>query len=143
MHKKYQITLAAEFASLARFRDLIKEAARDHPQVDEQVTYDLQLAIDEACTNIITHGYKGMDPGSIILELEVEAGAVRMVLTDFGHEFEPASAPQPDLDAALEDREPGGFGLYFIYQTMDQVDYACGEDGNHLTLIKNLPQKHS
>ena len=140
MHKKYQITLAAEFASLSQFRALIKEAAQDHPQVDGQVSYDLQLAIDEACTNIITHGYKDMDPGSIILELEVEEDAVRMVLTDFGHQFEPASIPQPDLDAALEDREPGGFGLYFIYQTMDQVDYACGMDGNHLRLIKFLPQ---
>lgn len=92
----------------------------------------------KACTNIITHGYAGMDPGSIIFTLELEPEGVVMTLTDFGHPFEPAEAPMPDVEAGLEDRAMGGFGLYFIYQTMDDVRYETTEDGNRLTLIKRL-----
>ena len=139
MSHKFQVTKAAQLQSLAQFRSLIKEAAHGHPEIDDQVVYDLQLAVDEACTNIITHGYAGMDPGSIIFSIEITAGKVVMTITDFGHEFEPSNAPMPDVTAELEDRPMGGFGLYFIYQTMDQVDYSSSTAGNQLTLTKYLP----
>jgi serine/threonine-protein kinase RsbW len=134
----YRITQAAELEALAGFRDFINSACKERGGIDEQTIYDLMLAVDEACTNIITHGYAGMNPGSIILSLELSPQQVVMVITDFGQPFEPSEAPMPDLEAALEDRETGGFGLYFIYLTMDEVGYQTNEDGNHLTLIKRL-----
>ncbi len=69
MGKKHQITRAAELESLSAFREFIEAACQQHPGIDKQLRYDLKLAVDEACTNIITHGYAGMDPGSIILAL--------------------------------------------------------------------------
>lgn len=135
----YQITRAAELESLAAFRELIKSACSEHPDITGQIGYDLQLAADEACTNIIQHGYAGMNPGSIILDLEFEPGKVFMTITDFGHPFEPSEAPQPDVEAALEDRPTGGFGLFFIYQAMDKVDYKTATDCNQLVLTKYLP----
>jgi serine/threonine-protein kinase RsbW len=100
--------------------------------------FDLKLAVDEACTNIIEHGYKGMDPGSIILALRVEPDRVLVQITDFGHIFEPTDAPKPDVEAALEDRPLGGLGLFLIYQTMDNIDYQSSEDGNTLTFTKYI-----
>ena len=138
MNRRSQITLAAEYESLARFRKFIDEVCSEEPAFDEDFRYDLKLAVDEACSNIINHGYAGMNPGSIILSLEVGSQQVCMTLTDFGHPFEPSQAPQPDLQAALEDREMGGFGLYFIYQAMDEVDYRTTEGGNQLLLVKRL-----
>jgi serine/threonine-protein kinase RsbW len=139
--RKYQITRAAQLSSLADFRDFIEANCFDHPAMDDQVLYDLKLAADEACTNIITHGYAGMDPGSIVIELEIREDQVEMTITDFGHAFEPSSAPQPSLEAALADQNPGGFGLFFIYQTMDSVDYECGEAGNSLKLTRRLSSR--
>ncbi len=138
MKRRYQITRAAELESLAVLRDFIDSACREHPKIGEQTLYDLKLAVDEACTNIITHGYAGMNPGSIILAIELDDQQVEISITDFGHAFEPSEAPMPDVEAALEDRPMGGFGLYFIYQTMDEVGYETTEDGNILTLIKRL-----
>ena len=143
MNQRSQITLAAEFESLAKFRAFIDDVCRGSLALDEDFRYDLKLAVDEACTNIITHGYAGMNPGSIILSLEITPQQVCIALTDFGHSFEPAASPQPDLQAALEDRETGGFGLFFIYQTMDEVDYETTEGGNQLTLIKRLPRPNT
>jgi serine/threonine-protein kinase RsbW len=134
-----QICRAAEFESLASFRDLIDATCTGRAGLDENTVYDLKLAVDEACTNIITHGYSGMNPGSIILNLNVNENQIAMTITDFGHQFEPVEGPAPDVQAGLEeDRPVGGFGLYFIYQTMDEVHYETSEDGNRLTLIKRL-----
>ena len=138
MSIRRQITLAAKLESLPRFREMIDAACPLQPGIDEQTCYDLKLAVDEACTNIITHGYAGMNPGSIILALDIDPRQVVMTITDFGHAFEPAEAPMPDVRAALEDRPMGGFGLFFIYRTMDEVRYETTEAGNCLTLVKRL-----
>jgi serine/threonine-protein kinase RsbW len=137
MLKKYKTTRAAELDTLGIFRDFIAGICRENG-IGAETCFDLQLAMDEACTNVIQHGYKGMNPGSIILELEVTPEEVTVLITDFGMAFEPSSAPKPDLEAALEDRPEGGFGLFFIYSTMDAVDYRSDAMGNLLILKKKL-----
>ena len=135
MSQRYQICLAAELESLQVFRGFITECCARY-NIPDDIVFDLKLAVDEACTNIITHGYKGMDPGSIILSFRIEPDRILVQITDFGHIFEPVDAPQPDVQAALEDRELGGLGLYLIYQTMDNIDYQASEEGNTLTFTK-------
>lgn len=137
MSEKMRITRAAELPTLAVFRDFIGAACTPRG-IDAQTTYDLKLAMDEACTNIITHGYAGMNPGSLILDLKFEPEQVTVTITDFGHPFEPYEPAAPDASAGLEDRPTGGFGLFFIYKTMDHVDYQTTEEGNRLSLTKRL-----
>ena len=88
MSDKLRITRAAELPTLAVFRDFIGAACQQRG-IDAATCYDLKLAMDEACTNIITHGYAGMNPGSLILDLEFEPRQVVVTITDFGHPFEP------------------------------------------------------
>ncbi len=138
MIKKNQITRAAELETLAVLREFVEDTCRGYPGITEEIVYDLKLSVDEACTNIITHGYAGMNPGSLMVSVDLYPNRVTLCITDFGHPFEPGAAPSPDLEAALEDRPMGGFGLFFIYETMDDVDYQTSEDGNRLTLVKQL-----
>ncbi len=138
MRNQHQITRSAEPESLSILREFIEKACKQHKRIDDHICYDLKLAVDEACTNIITHGYAGMNPGSIILSLEMAPNKVVVTITDFGHRFEPGEASAPDVAAGLEDLPMGGFGLFFIYQTMDEINYETTEDGNHLTFIKQL-----
>lgn len=139
--RTYCLTKAAQIETLPAFRQMIQAACADHPEIDEQICYDLQLAVDEACSNIIEHGYAGMNPGSIQLEFRLSPERAAITITDFGHPFEPVDTPMPELEAALENPEISGFGLFFIYEWMDEVDYQSNEAGNHLILIKNLPVK--
>jgi len=141
MASTHRITRAAYLESLNEFREFIKEHCAGVSGINEEIIYDIQLAVDEACTNIISHGYADLDPGSIILDLEVDSAKLTVSLTDFGHSFEPSSAPIPDVDAPIEQRELEGFGLFFIQQSMDDMDYQVTEDGNKLTLIKYLRKK--
>jgi serine/threonine-protein kinase RsbW len=137
MTRRFQITRAAELESLQVFRDFITDCCARF-KVPDGTVFELKLAVDEACTNIIQHGYQGMDPGSIILAFRIEADRILVQITDFGRIFEPAEAPKPDVEAALEDRELGGLGLFLIYQTMDNIDYQSSEDGNSLTFTKYI-----
>ena len=138
MRNQQQITRSAELESLPILREFIEKACKQHKRIDDHICYGLKLAVDEACTNIITHGYAGMNPGSIILSLEMAPNKVVVTITDFGHPFEPSETSAPDVEAGLEDLSMGGFGLFFIYQTMDEINYETTEDGNHLTFIKQL-----
>ncbi len=138
MPETYRMTRAAHLESLDDFRRFLSQHCAPIPGVDANALYDIQLAVDEACTNIITHGYTDMDPGSIILDLELEADKITVSLTDFGHSFEPDSTPIPDVNASTEERELGGFGLFFIRQSVDRMDYHITEDGNTMVLTKYL-----
>ena len=140
MTQRFQITRAAELESLQVFRGFITECCARY-DIPNDTVLDLKLAVDEACTNIIEHGYKGMDPGSIILSFRIEPDRILVQITDFGHVFEPADAPKPDIEAALEDRPLGGLGLYLIYQTMDNIDYQSSGDGNTLTFTKYIKRE--
>lgn len=135
MSQRFQITRAAELESLQIFRDFITDCCAQF-DIPHNIVLDLKLAVDEACTNVIEHGYKGMDPGSIILSFRIERDRILVQITDFGHVFEPVEAPQPNIEAALEERKLGGLGLFLIYQTMDNIDYQASDDGNTLTFTK-------
>jgi serine/threonine-protein kinase RsbW len=140
MTQRFQITRAAELESLRTFRDFITKCCARY-DIPNDVVLELKLAVDEACANIIEHGYKGMDPGSIILSFRIESDRILVQITDFGHVFEPADAPKPDIEAALDDRPLGGLGLYLIYQTMDNIDYQSSDDGNKLTFTKYIKRE--
>lgn len=133
-----QITLPAELESLAFFRDHISAACKGVTGLDEQALYDMKLAVDEICTNIITHGYAGMDPGSIILNVEVTPQVLQVTISDFGHAFEPVEPPAPNEEATLEEREVGGLGLFFVFSSVDDIQYESSPIGNTTRLVKKL-----
>ncbi len=131
----HQVTLSAELESLPRFRELIQAASLNSGLSDQDI-YDVQLAVDEICTNIIIHGYADMDPGSVILTAEMVGDALKVTITDFGHPFEPTEPPAPNTEAPLEEREEGGLGLFFVYMSIDELQYESSPTGNVTTLLK-------
>lgn len=137
MGNRRQITLAAEVESLVLFRRFIDEGCQE-AGVDDTICYDIKLAVDEACTNIIQHGYAGMEPGSIVLSLQYGARQVVVRLTDFGRPFEPSEPPESGAGTH-------GFGLLFIYRSMDSVSYEAAGGCNTMTMVKRLdaPEKIS
>ena len=137
MTETYRLTRAAELESLEIFRNFIAECCEQN-NIPENIVFDLKLAVDEACTNIIEHGYKGMDPGSVILSFRIANVKILVNIPDFGHAFELEESPLPALEEALEGGEMGGIGLYLIEQTMDNIDYQSTIDGNTLKFTKLL-----
>lgn len=136
-----QIKCAAKLESLPVLREFIKTSCQVHGKISASVLYDLQLAVDEACTNVITHGKQGEANGEIVVGMEFQPEQVVVEITDFGAPFEPNNAPKPDLETKFEQRKPGGFGMDFIYRSMDEVQYETSQAGNRLTFIKKFTSK--
>ncbi len=105
--------------------------------LDSRAVDSVEIAVEEACANIIKHAYGGEGLGDIECTRVVEDSGLTVILRDYGRPFDPGNMPKPDLAASLEEREIGGWGLYFIRQLMDQVRFEFTPDlGNVLTLVK-------
>lgn len=131
----------AKFENLDAIREYLSQAAKDHG-VDEEGIYTIQLAGDEACSNIIEHAYKGTPDGEIECTVTKDGENLILIIKDHGCCFDPASVPEPKLNSPIEERDIGGLGLYLIRHLMDEVNYeSLGTAGNVLTLKKHIFQK--
>lgn len=108
--------------------------------LDEHAVYHCQLAVDEACTNIIEHGYR-LRQDSPVIDIFCRTDVYRFTITimDNGIGFNPLTQPQPDSTAPLEQRVSGGWGIHFIKRFMDEVAYSRENQHNCLSLIKFRP----
>jgi serine/threonine-protein kinase RsbW len=108
---------------------------------DDSASYGIQLAVDEACTNIIEHAYGGEDRGDIEITCEMNEEALRILLRDFGQSFDPDAVPTPQLNVPIEELEDQGLGLHWMRKLMDEVRFEfSSETGNLLTLVKHRPK---
>lgn len=100
-----------------------------------------ELAVDEAVTNIIEHGY-GQEGASKSIEILVKSQTdyFSITIVDDGPAFDPLGMEEPDPLSALEDRPAngGGWGVFFIKKLMDDVDYEYRANRNHLKMVKRL-----
>lgn len=130
------VRFAAKFEFLDEIREFVGEIARTGGFGDKDV-YNIQLATDEAASNIIEHAYEGVSDGVLDLSCGVEKEAIRIVLIDYGDPFDPSAIPMPDLKADLSDRKIGGLGIFLMRKLMDEVQYEPRDDkSNVLTMIK-------
>lgn len=114
------------------------EASSQQLHLSERVLYHLQLAVDEACSNIFEHAYGGRD-GRVEIELESQQGSLIARIRDWGDPFDPSDIPAPDPTRPLEEWPIGGLGLHLIHTLMDEVSYRFdSRAGNCLTLQKRL-----
>ena len=131
------LTFPGRFDSLAHIGEFVTLAA-EAADLDARAVYAVQMAIDEACSNIIEHAYGGEDRGTIECTCRIDDEGLTVVLRDHGRPFDPTSIPEPDLHADLGERDEGGLGLYFMRRLMDEVhfEFASGS-GNVLTIVKH------
>ena len=105
--------------------------------LNEAETYAVQLAVDEASTNIIEHGYGQECPERIDITCEILEDGLKIVIFDDAEPFNPETVPEPEINVSLEELKPRGLGIYLIRQMMDEVRYEPTQDrGNTLTMIK-------
>ena len=104
---------------------------------DASSCFALRLAVEEVCTNLMRHAYRGGAPGPIEVSVSGGDGRIVVTITDFAPPFSPDEAPRPDLDASWEERRIGGLGWHLVKSVVDEVRYeARAEAGNRLTLVK-------
>jgi anti-sigma regulatory factor (Ser/Thr protein kinase) len=95
----------------------------------------LVLAVNEACMNIIQHAYGEKTTGEIRLQISLQPARLLIELQDDA----PCIDPVAVKPRALSDVRPGGLGVHFIHEIMDEMVFLpCHEKGNRLRLVKYL-----
>jgi len=139
---RFELKVDNRLEYLSIIRDFISRAMRQIGAKERSIS-EVQLAVDEACTNVIMHAYSGRK-GMVKLALELVGDDLIVTIRDRGKPFDPGSVPPPDLGADLNERRIGGLGMYFMRKLMDEVSYSFdAEEGNKLTMRKHLITKNS
>jgi len=128
-------TFPAKLQYLDEVRDLVAEVARRGGFTERDI-YSLQLASDEAATNIIEHAYEGIADASLEISCDIQGDSIVIIMRDEGKPFDPSRVNPPNLNADLSERQIGGLGIFLMRKLMDEVRYETRGKRNILTMIK-------
>jgi len=136
--KKYELCVSTETKNLTVIGNFVGTVAHKL-KASEEVTFALQMAVDEACANVMEHAYAGQTNGKVCITCQTVGDQVVVTIHDHGRPFDPQAVPRPDPTAPLERRGNGALGLYLMEQLMDSIQFDFDvEKGNTLTMKKRL-----
>ncbi len=123
---KEQLTVISDF-----IEDLMTRAG-----FDLQKIFEVQLALEEACTNIVMYAYP-REGGSISIDAKVNDDCLELAITDSGKPFNPLASDTSISTAGVEQRPIGGLGIPLIRASVDDLSYESRDGKNILRLVKN------
>jgi serine/threonine-protein kinase RsbW len=139
MREELEIKLNNKISELESFNRALTEFGRRHG-LAPKVVHDLNLALEEILTNIISYAYTDSGQHEIKVRLSVQPGEVRAEVEDDGQPFDPMEAPEPDTAKALEERTIGGLGIHLVRKLMDSFEYKRQEERNFLSIKKKTEE---
>lgn len=118
------LTVPARAGSLKLVRRAVGETSAACGFSQEQCQ-DLMLAVDEACQNVVRHAYAGVADGDMVVDIRREGQSYVVSVRDFAPPADVAKIVPRNLD----DVRPGGLGVHFIREVMDDVEHLSPPDG--------------
>ena len=135
MKKKRKIIIPAQIKYLAQIRSFIDYIGRVYHYSSKDINAT-KLAVEEACTNIMRHGYRDIPDGEITIKILIRRLSMTVILIDQGQSFDPRTVNKPDLFKYVEMGKMGGLGIMMIRKLMDELRYKVTDQGNEFHLIK-------
>ncbi len=134
MMNEFSFEKKATVEDIEELSNLSDEALKklDIPETARQ---ELLMALDEAITNTVLHGYSGKG-GLVKIVIRRKDDLVTLELIDGGKKFDPTRYPEPNLNVPIEERQIGGMGVPLIKKLTDGMEYHYVDAENHLILFK-------
>jgi len=130
--------------ALSDVREFVTDRAISFGFGDKEVS-EITLAVDEACTNVIRHAYKGNPEAKFEVRVLASGIEFEIVVRDWGASFKPEEVPVPDIKDRMKRHKAGGLGIFLMRKLMDTVEYhaedpARGdrETANEVRLVRYL-----
>jgi len=141
VERTFQLHVPSSTENLSMIRDFVGGIGRRAGMADGDVT-KLELAVDEACANVIEHAYGSDQTREVTVKATLDSEAVQIEIVDTGRGFDPKAIEQINLDELISKRKSGGLGMRLIKTLMDEVQYQIvpGQK-NELKMIKRLKKK--
>lgn len=108
-------------------------------QVDDKTAFCVNLVVEEIFTNMVRHNEGGGDQITVSIERLDNCLHLELIDTDV-EPFDPATAEIPPVDAGIEERRPGGLGIYLVKKMVDDLsyDYEAEDRRMRVTVTKTL-----
>lgn len=143
IERKFTLHFPSSTENLALVREFVttigKQAGLDEAEVNK-----LELAVDEACSNVIEHAYGHDATKEVIVRATFDDETLRIDVEDTGRGFDPKSVPPAELERLVAERKSGGLGMRLMRSLMDEVRYEI-EPGkkNELHMVKRIRKKQT
>ena len=132
-----KITFDNDISQIPQLEGFIDEVQKA-TGIDPSLAMGLNLALEEAVTNVMMYAYPKGQHGNANLKAILKDGSIEFVLWDKGIAFDPTAAPEADTTLGVEERAIGGLGIHLVRNIMDKVSYENKNGMNILTMIKNI-----
>lgn len=134
--KTQRLTIKNEVEELTKLPEFV-DTVCEEAGVDMALIASLNLALEEAVTNVVLYAYPGSE-GLVDIDAVYTDKCLKFIITDSGIAFDPTKKEDADTTLSAEERPIGGLGIFLVRQIMDSVNYERIEGHNVLTLIKKL-----
>ena len=136
MSARLSLELASQIEDLPRLVEAVESMSEQEGWAPD-FSFHVQLALEELVVNVMSYAYDDEESHGIEVTLVSEDDALTIDIVDEGLPFDPLhDAPEPDIDAGVEERRVGGLGIFLVQKMMDEVRYRRDGDRNRLTLVK-------
>ena len=131
------LILHNDIQQIPQLADFVETIAQDK-KLDQSLAMSLNLALEEAVSNVIMYAYPEGADGLVDVEAIIRKSSIDFIVTDNGMPFDPTSTATADVSAPLEKRQIGGLGIFLVRSIMDEVSYERKDAHNILKMTKRL-----
>jgi len=144
-NKIFRIKLPSETANLDIIRKFVSGIAENLGFSDDDI-YKIELAVDEACSNVIKHAYRNMKNNRkekiIDITVKIKPKQLEIIVADKGKGFHPEKLREPKIEEYMKKMKRGGLGIYLMKSMMDEVKFKIKPGvRNEVKLIKYFNKK--
>ena len=138
IERRFTLAVPSSTENLALIREFVSSAAQQ-AGFDSSEIAKLELAVDEACANVIEHAYGHDISKEVVVRARLDDETFSIDIEDTGRGFDPALVQPEELEQLINKRKTGGLGMRLMKTLMDEVHYEI-EPGkkNALHMVKRL-----
>ena len=133
----YSMDVEADTGMLSDVREFVRQHSISHGFREKEIG-EIELAVDEAFTNIIKHAYRGRSDSNVRIRMWFSPDRLSISLFDTGCSFNRESYTEPNIQTLAHRKKKGGMGVFLIKKLMDDVEYKKSDDGNEIRMTKRL-----
>jgi serine/threonine-protein kinase RsbW len=136
------VTLKNRLSEIARVAHVVETFGSRHA-LPARLVFEVNLALDEILTNVISYGYDDDAEHDIVVRLTMQPGELAVQVEDDGRPFNPLDVAAPSLDVPLQERPIGGLGVHLVRKVIDGVEYRRQDGKNIMVMTKraSTPQQ--
>ncbi|WP_241420698.1 ATP-binding protein [Candidatus Contubernalis alkaliaceticus] len=137
LKEEMHVQLRNHLSELERLANLLEKFGEVN-HLPLKAIMDINLALDEIFTNIVSYGFEDDNEHFINIHISKVGKELTIKIEDSGVPFNPLEVPDPELNLPLEERTIGGLGIHFVKNMVQKIKYERLQDKNVLVLKKIL-----